>query len=585
MANTARQELIFDAWTPMSFKRVLGNRRLAAQSWVAPTWVGHHERRLQAYKILQAYIDNAAREFLQEDDEDKRQAHREYGDANLIVQTVLAALLGEDQQIVVEGADDWDPDAEETTDDDADKTEARQKWELQEWLRTWATQERLGLKMIETERNAVSLGDGIYTLGVDNKKKRVRLRVFDPGFYFPVLDDGNEDEYPDKVHLAWELETDDPAKKKVRRITWELDELATATTYAYDDVPSSFTCRMSDGTWLMDLGQPANVEDFSESRVEWSETTVDGKKTEFKDVDLGIDFVPVIHLPNNVSLLNHYGRSILATVLQILDDLSNADTDLQAASATTGTPPVALSGATMTESPRYGPGKVWQLGVNGKLDVLDTSKALDALLKYIDALLRRMSVNSRVPESVLGRVEISGQLAGITLALSFGPLGALIKEMRLVRDEKYPLLLKFVWRMAKAAGFPDVPEKWFDAKVEFGSYLPQDTSAAVEQVSKLLQSDPPAISIETAVRMLMIAGLPIDDALDEVGKITGRDFKGAVELLDATGDEDAVFDYLGRDKPAVTTRPDVPKVDPTTGAVLPDPNAVPVVPPVPPSGS
>lgn len=584
MSTTVRQELIFDAWTPMSFKRVLGNRRIAAQSWMAPTWVGHHERRLSAYKILQSYVDNAAREFLQEDNEDKRLAHREYGDASLIVQTVLAALLGEDQQIVVEGAEEWDPDKQQTTDDDTDTTEAKQRWELQEWLRNWAVDERLGLKMIETERNAISLGDGVYTLGVDNKKQRVRLRVFDPGFYFPVLLDGNEDEFPEKVHLAWELDSDNAHQKVIRRITWEMvEETGLNKQYLWNDKASSTVVKMSDGTWNLDLGAPTTVDDFSEGRVVWEKVDdPNGNEVDLQNLDLGIDFLPVIHLPNNVSLLNHYGRSILATVLQILDDLSNADTDLQAASATTGTPPVALSGATMAESPTYGPGKVWQLGANGKLDVLDTSKSLDALLKYIEALLKRLSTNSRVPESVLGRVDISGQLAGITLALSFGPLGALVKEMRLVRDEKYPLLLKFVWRMAKAAGFDGVPDVWFDAKVEFGSYLPQDTSAAVDIVNKLMMSSPPAISIETAVRILINAGLPIDNALDELGRITGRDFKGAVDLLDATGDEEAVFEYLGRTIPANLKRPIAPRPDPKGGAPVP---GAPSVPPVPPTGA
>jgi hypothetical protein len=597
MVTPTRQDLIFDAWTPMSFKRVLGNKRLASQSWVAPTWVGDHARRLQAYKLLQSYVDNAARFFLQEENEDKRDAHREYGDANLIVQTVLAALLGEDQQIVVEGAEEWDPDTEDLVEENGDdknvtakKLEAKQKWELQEWLRKWATDERLGLKMIETERNSITSGDGVYTLGIDNRKKRVRLRVFDAGFYFPVLVDQNEDEYPDRVHMAWELEGDKPDERLIRRITWELEEMPTEVSYPYQEGTSPFRALMSDGTWVHDLGSPATVEDFTESKVVWEKTKVNGVEQDLHDLPLGIDFLPVIHIPNSVAILNHFGRSILATVLQILDDISNADTDLQAASATTGTPPVALSGATMKEAPTYGPGKVWQLGANGKLDVLDTSKALDALLKYIEALLQRLSVNARVPESVLGRVDISGQLAGITLALSFGPLGALVKEMRLVRDEKYPLLLKFVWRMAKAAGWEGVPEVWYDAKVEFGSYLPQDVSAAVDMVQKLLMSDPPAISIETAVRILMTAGLPIDNAIDEVGRITGRDFKGAVELLDATGDEKAVFEYLGRKMPPDLVRPEPPKLDPTTGLPLPGqqvpvpgPNAVPAVPPVPPT--
>lgn len=568
----AATDLIFDPWTPMSFKRTLGNKRVASQTWLAPTWVGDHSRRLTAYKILQAYVDNAAREFLQETDEDKKDAHREYGDAALVVNTILAAVLGEDQQIVVEGADGWDPVAGEAL-EGADAAQAEAAWKLQEWLQGWAQDERLGLKMLETERNAISLGDGLYTVGVSNQKERVRARVFDPGFYFPVLDDGNEDEYPSKVHLAWELETDDKQKKVIRRITWECVEIEGLNrSLPWNDDPTNKTVLMSDGTWELDLGAPQTVEDLTQSKVTWATyTDANGDELEWKDVDLGVDFIPVIHLPNTVSLLNHYGRSSLSTVLQILDDISNADTDLNNASSTTGTPPVVLRGASMgATKPSYGAGKVWEVSADGGLEVLDTSRALDALLKYIEALLQRMSVNVRVPESVLGRVKIDGQLAGVTLALSFGPLGAMVKEMRLVREEKYPLLLKFIWRMAISAGWDDVPEEWFPTKIEFGAYLPQDQNAAVEIVSKLLATDPPGISVETSIRILVNAGLPIDDALEEVRRITGRDFKGALELLEATGDEDAVFEYLGRERP-----PDEP---PVTAIQVAPPAGVPVAP-------
>lgn len=559
-------ELIFDQWTPMSFKRTLGNKRVASQTWLAPTWVGDHSRRLTAYKILQSYVDNAAREFLQETDEDKKDAHREYGDAALIVNTILAALLGENQQIVVEGADNWDEVAGEAI-EGADPSQAEAAWRLQNWLREWAQDERLPLKMLETERNAISLGDGLYTVGVSNIKQRVRARVFDPGFYFPVLDDGNEDEYPRKVHLAWELETDNKQKRLLRRITWEIVEVEGLNrSLPWNDTTTNLTCLMSDGTWELDLGAPQTVEELTKSKVTWAtHTNSQGDEVEFKDVDLGVDFIPVVHIPNTVSLLNHYGRSSLSTVLQVLDDISNADTDLNNASSTTGTPPVVLRGASMgATKPTYGAGKVWEVSADGGLEVLDTSKALDALLKYIEALLQRLSVNARVPESVLGRVKIDGQLAGVTLALSFGPLGAMIKEMRLVREEKYPLLLKFVWRMALSAGWEGVPEEWFPTKIEFGAYLPQDQNAAVDIVSKLLATDPPGVSIETSVRILVNAGLPIDDALEEVRRITGRDFKGAQELLDATGDEDAVFEYLGRDRP-----PDEPPVTSIPVQVVP----------------
>lgn len=577
-------ELLFDSWTPMSFKRALGGKKQAGIGWAAPTWTGDHDRRLMAYKVLQAYQDNSARVFLSTTDQTQIDNHREYGDASLIVNQIVAALLGEGQDIVVPTADDETPEPGTA--------------ELQEWLRDWADAERLPLKLLETERNAVGLGDGVYVLGWDSAKRRPRLRVFDPGFYFPVLSDNNEDDYPEKVHLAWELPSDQPGKRLVRRITWELGPIGPASSpgvvgrltgaaptpldgdeiddtgritrsYPWNDEPSSVTCYLTDAVWTMDLTSN-DIDDFTGATAQYAVDS-DG---EVNLRDLQIDFIPVIHEPNTVSIANHYGRSSLATILQVLDDLSNADTDLQAASATTGKPVIALSGATFGGSrPSYRAGEVFEIG-DGRMDVLDTSGSLSALISYVEFLMSRMSTNSRVPEAVLGRVKPSEVPSGLALQLGFGPLASMIKEMRLVRDEKYPLLLKFAHRLAVAGQAPDVPAEWVPGtKLEFGSFLPQDQAAAVATVQQLLTAR--AISLETAIQLLVAAGLPIEDAAEEVERIQGRDFEGANKLLDATADEDAVFDYLGRTKPE-PVRPEAPPV------VAP-PIPADVLPPVPPA--
>lgn len=566
-AGTGAAIPVFDNWTSLSFKRILGDRKTPGISWMAPTWVGDHSRRLSAYRVLQSYIDNSSRLFLQTTIQDDIDNHREYGDAELIRDQILAALIGDDQEVEVDGADDFDPNAPEE-----DEQKGKAEHDLQEWYRSWAwDDERMGLKIVETERNAVTLGDGVYTLGWDPDKKRPRLRVFDPGFYFPVLEDVNEDEYPRKVHLAWELETEKPGVIKLRRITWELRDLPNGETrnYPYADKPSTKACYMTDATWTLDMGETKNVDDLSGSSAVYATyTKPDGTEVEFKDVDLKIDFIPVVHVPNTVAILNHFGKSVLAAVLQILDDLANADTDLQAASATTGKPPIALHGATMVEKPTYKPGDVWAVG-DGNVTVVDTSASLDALLKYVEALLQRLSVNARVPESVLGRVDLTGNLAGITLALSFGPLETLVREMRLVRDEKYPLLLKFAWRIAKVGGMEGLPEKFFPAKVKFGRFLPSDQSAAVTMVTGLLQAH--AISRETGVLMLMAAGFPIEDANGEVRKIQEIDFEGADKLQAATGDDQAVRDYLGlKGAPPVPPPPlPAPTIQPPPGVTVP----------------
>ncbi|MFE4366915.1 hypothetical protein ACFRMN_01420 [Streptomyces sp. NPDC056835] len=71
------------------------------------------------------------------------------------------------------------------------------------------------------------LGDGVMVLAWNPAKQRPTLRVYDPGFFFPQWDD-EDDDFPTKVHLAWELPADDDAglKARVRRVTYELGPIS-----------------------------------------------------------------------------------------------------------------------------------------------------------------------------------------------------------------------------------------------------------------------------------------------------------------------------------------------------------------------
>jgi hypothetical protein len=620
------REIVFDAYTAISYKGQFGSRRTIGEGFgfKPPDWIGpEHLRRIQAYSILRAYQDNTAREFF-EGDRRSIDSRREYGDAALLVETVVGALLGDDQQIVTKGAEEMaleepkdpgvdangdplpapepDPEAEQR------RVEAEAAMALQDWLREWAEEERLGLKLIETERLAVGLGDGVYSLGWSGAKKRPRLRVWDPTFYFPVLTDTNEDDFPERVHIAWEVADETLAGKnqiRIRRITWELGDIQPAQRegtvrrllgsgdqlfkgdrlgdlgkierdYPWNDgEPSTKTCYYTDATWTIDAGN-RSIDDLTESEAVYEIDDEDGQ--EIRRRDLFLDFLPVVHIPNTVSLLNHYGRSLLSTVLQILDDISSADTDLSAASATTGHPIITLQGATVARDQQgrslltYRPGEILESG-DGKMDVLDTSKALAALMGYIEFLLSRLSTNSRVAEALLGRIKPSEVPSGIALALGFGPTDALVRGMRLVRTEKYPLMLKFVHRMYQAAQVAgedvgDVPPEWIHTELVMGSFLPQDQAAVVTQVTALYAAK--TISLETAITMLMEVGIPVESVLEEVRRIQERDFKGAAELFDAIGEAGPVFDYLGLEQPP----------EPPPEPVLVDPSGQPI-PPVP----
>lgn len=588
--TAAPDEIIFDAWTPVSFKHVMGNTKQPGVSWLAPTWVGTHKRRLQAYKILQSYIDNSSRFFLNTTDIDTIENRREYGDAALVVGSIVDALLGDEWKVTVDGAevapvapapvapatppgqDPPDPSTPpakppvptpgQPPDPEVEPVlspESRRAREVQDWLLNWIDLEKLGHHMQEVEHDAVGLGDGVYVVSWSNTKQRPRIQSYDPGFYFPVLDEDNraDQDFPRRVHIAWEEESNDPTKIRVRRITWELRGIEPARdsfgdfillddgslplipgdtrngvgmitrSLPWSDDPVTETCFMTDATWLLPKLN-VTVDDFSGGTASYA-VNEDGQMV--RDLDLLIDFMPVIHVPNTVAIRNHFGRSSMATVLQVLDDLAAADTDLQAASATTGSPPIALGGATMeTDNGRlktYGPGTVFETG-EGTMTILDTSNSLDAIIKYVDGLLARLAVNSHLPESVLGRVKPSEVPSGIALALSFGPLESMVRKMRDVRNEKYPTLLKFVLRFAllgKVLPDGELPE----ARVRFGSFLPSDKSTAVQHVVQLLGVN--AISLETALQMLVEAGFPIVDAGLELARIEAdRAQKQAHEL-------------------------------------------------------
>lgn len=570
------RDLVLDAWAALSHKRGLDASRVPAPgvSWVAPTWVGDHDRRLTAYRLLESYYRNVSREYLPIDSEAERAEHREYGDASLLVKTVVAAVLGEGAEIIVDGADDSD-----------DATpEAKAAHERQEYLRAWAApeSERVVAKILETERDAVRLGDGVYVLGWSNEKRRVRLRLFDPGFYFPVLNpDDPEDEFPRTVHMAWEFERPDGNERRVyvRRLTWRLGPIMPRLDFEgmplfdtdtgdmvlrdgdrFEDdprggrrivrdlpwspgEPTTTTCYMSDGTWEVRALETRKVDEFAADTADWK-INEDGEQV--RDLDLGIDFIPVVHLPNTVAIKEHYGESIIAAVAQLLDDLAATDTDRAKASALAGVPAIALSGATAPERATVRPGAIFNVGANGRMDVLDLSQSLPALTDLIADLLHRLSVNVRLPAEVLGRVKAGDISSGIQLALSFGPMRSLIAEMRLVRDEKYPLVFKFVQRYGMLAGELPAGET-LPARLAFGSYLPNDRKGVIEEITGLFTAK--LISRATALRMLVAGGIELDDIAEELERIEEEDFERALLLLEATGDEAAVFDYLHRKPP------------------------------------
>ena len=85
---------LLDLWSAATFKKLFQNRNYITQLPVANLWTYPHQRRLLAYSLIQSYIDTTARLWMENPDSD----HREYGDAALIVEQSVAAVLGATQR-------------------------------------------------------------------------------------------------------------------------------------------------------------------------------------------------------------------------------------------------------------------------------------------------------------------------------------------------------------------------------------------------------------------------------------------------------------------------------------------------------
>ncbi|MGZ0198918.1 hypothetical protein ACNFR7_01630 [Streptomyces sp. RM1] len=529
------RQLVIDAWSWLNYKPVVaeaGRPGSRAFPELAKTWVPSHElRRLAAYKVLASYDNNQAGQLAAFGGDESALERRELGDAANLVDTALGYLLGSEQKVAVEGAEHAD---EQTPTPGAAEAAAVQKR-----LRAWADKELLTFRVQQAERAAVLLGDSVMVLAWNPDKQRPTLRVYDPGFFFPQWDDDADDDFPTRVHLAWELPADDDAglKARVRRVTYELgpisegDEEGSAGARTYPWEPgraSNVTCYLTDAEWLLeDLKNGETLDRLPMSKASFR-VGADGR--ELNRLDLLIDFVPVVHIANTIpDGGEHWGRSVLARVLQALDELAATDSDGSAASATTGTPIIGLAGARLPVDRATGrpqelevkAGAVWQLGETGRMDALDTSPQLAELRARVDHLLERIAANSRVTAAGLGTLDATEVPSGYALKLALGPLDALIGMMRLAREHKYRLLFKMVQRLYQAGR----AEGWtagetLPARLAWAPHTPTDRGAVLEEVVKAYGAG--VLSLETAVTMLLEAGYPIKDASQEVERIRAK---------------------------------------------------------------
>lgn len=509
---------IIDEWSPLAYIKSLGGEDGKAPPHPPLYLPLTDQRRLRAYNILAAFAANTRRDYLPAEarsglDYDQQgrprqrataaEQYREYGDAALVIDALRDLVLGETQEVVV--ADDAPED-------------------VAEWINDWVKDERFVAKLLEGEQKSCGLGDAVYVLGASQRAKRPKLRVEDPGFYFPdtqtEIDGWDDDDFPPIVHLLWEWEdTDERRTEWVRRATWRMERLEAPVSAPWGGT-REWTCFHEVTEWRKaDLISGATVYDDAMGR---NGHTVSARE------DLRIDFIPVVHVPNTP---DEWGRSVLTLVAQLMDDLQSSDSDL-AIAAQTANPALVIEGGGLPSLTGL-PGEAMSLPEGAKASYIAAS--LTAKEGYLEGLMKRLAQNTRLGEVLLGRVSPAEVPSGYALELGFHPARQVMRNARTVRGEKFPLIVKFAVRMAQEYGWLTARGETPAIEVALGASLPSDKATAVESVTALLNAH--GLSTRTAVTILQEAGFPIEDAEDEVRRIRAEHTEALVQIVDATGAE------------------------------------------------
>jgi hypothetical protein len=550
-----RHSFLHDNWAGLSHVIGTGVGPLLEVPGTGPWMRAEDRRRLMAYQVLQAMMDNVRRHWLPRhmwtpgDPDPKNPTasfppalqYREYGHARTVVEAARSLVLGVEQRFHVPAADPVPmPDGTQSS---AVTSEALPR-RAQEFLDQWWKDEKVTEKLVKSETRSCGLGDGVLALAWDDAVQRPRLSTYDPGFFFPdwpAVHDATyraqgwrDEDFPPITHFAWEW-ADSDGTVWIHRSTFRMTKLPKPRPRPYGGT-ATWTCMWEQA-------------DYDPSKVGGTDVYSFPKgagRNRVGPLDLNLDFIPVVHVPCDAE--GEWGRSVLLNVAQILDDVNSADTDLALNSEVVASPKLITKNATGT--PESGPGAWMNLFAEGDASILDTSKTLDALLKHGERLTQLLARNSRLGQVLLGysstssgrSSEASSGASGYALRLGFVQAEALEREMTIVRKGKYGLLGRMVLRFAQANGLVPTGETPAVEAV-LGKGLPADRAASIAEVTGLLAVH--AVSTLTAVEMLIEAGLPIQDALEEVQRIQSENPVVGVGIVEATGNVKAAAKYMG----------------------------------------
>lgn len=505
------------------------NRPFVNLSWMPED----HERRMQAYEILTSFYENYSRDYRfspESGDTSYNDLIKEEGDAAWLCNKIKAKLIGDNVTISIplpkvvrkltklkkKLAEAGENGNEAIQNEINELGVLRDKIEDREaYLQDWWNDYDIFLAVDKNETKASYLGDCVFYVEWNKKDGVPTIKTYDPGMCFPdwdyngaSLQDDIESIVKDRFVIAWEEKADSDSYFLVWRDIYELRDIGNG----------EYRCFRQYGYYKYSGGAEIELMDIPDGDL--VEDTSAGWE------DLGIDFLPIVWIPNIELEGEDYGKSNLKDHLATLDGLINDATDLSKNSEKLGGAIVGVSGKNLTAKKdsttgepvpvEIQPNAVYFLGENGKLEVVDTSEMQRALLETKKAHEDKLIRNSDITEVAAGIATTQTELSGVALRMLLQPLLDKINPMRRQRQRRYAQLFYLVQRLMQIFGNAEqkamFTDPLYDVVMNFGNLIPTDRKSKIEEyilmleiydletVLEIAQSEGADINVETVLR-------------------------------------------------------------------------------------
>ena len=238
------------------------------------------------------------------------------------------------------------------------------------------------------------------------------------------------------------------------------------------------------------------------------ETWLDGKPLK-KEANLwGV--VPFVYIPR-IRTKNWWGNSITEDLIPIQDEFNMRLGDIGEIVSTNAHP--IVWGLNLTREfvrknfPR-GSDKMWDLGRtqsgnDPKIGILETQNAiLQYAFQDLELLLQLCREAAGTPAIAFGSDDGGGQRSSDTLVVRLRPMVMSIARSRRYMTAGIKSLLSITSKISEQKSFRDIPitaaQRLARLVPSYNPVLPKSQPALVDEVVRLLSTDPPSISLETA---------------------------------------------------------------------------------------